>query len=152
MPAEQQYFEDLEIGAVHENPSQTVTDAHFQFFAGLTGDFNPLHMDEQYIEEQTDFEGRVAHGMLVTLFTVLGASTLSPNTHDSMVAFLNQSSTFLEPVYVGDTIHPELELVAKQDKGDKGIVTFESRVYNQDDEQVLEGELEFLVRKRPDSG
>jgi len=148
VPPEQRYFEDLERGELYENPSQTVTDAHFQLFAGLTGDFNPIHMDRQYIEEEADVEGRVAHGMLVTLFTVFGASTLSPRTRESLVAFLNQSSTFLDPVYVGDTIHPELELVDKEDKGENGVLTFESRVFNQDGEQVLEGELQFLMRKR----
>lgn len=148
MPVTQRYFEDLEIGESYENPSQTITDAHFMFFAAISGDFNPIHLDKQYIEEDTDFEGRVAHGMLVTLLTVVGASPLSQELEDSMVAFLNQSSRFLEPVYVGDTVHPRLEIAALEDKGDRGLVTLASTVENQDGRRVLEGDLEVLVDKR----
>lgn len=146
--AEQWYFEDIDIGQTFDIPSKTITDTHFVLFAGLTGDFHPLHMDENFTREETDFESRVAHGMLVTMFTIVGASSLSEHIHESARAFLNQSSQFLEPVFVGDTVYPKLEVVEKEPKSDSGIIILKSRIFNQRDEQVLEGELQMLVSRR----
>lgn len=145
---EQWYYEEIELGETFAIPSKTITDTHFVMFAGLTGDFHPLHLDEHYTKRETQFDSRVAHGMMITMFTIVGASSLSDHLHESAIAFLNQSSSFSAPVFEGDTIYPELEVTDRTDKGDKGIVTLTSRVYNQDDEQVLEGELEILVAKR----
>lgn len=149
MPTEQLYFEDLELGSVWEAPSRTITDAHFAQFAGLSGDFNPIHLDEEYASE-TQFGERVAHGMLLSTFTVVGATDLSRHLHDSMIAFLEQSSTYHEPVFVGDTVYPRLEVASKEAKDGKGLVTLESTVHNQADELVLEGELTLLVAARGD--
>ncbi|WP_254861535.1 MaoC family dehydratase [Halovivax gelatinilyticus] len=146
--AEQWYFEEIEVGETFAIPSKTITNTHFVTFAGLTGDFHPIHLDEHYAREETPFDSRVAHGMMITMFTIVGASSLSDHLHESAIAFLNQSSGFLNPVFEGDTIYPELEVSEKEDKGGKGIVTLASRVFNQNDEQVLEGELEILVKKR----
>jgi acyl dehydratase len=146
--AEQWYFEDLSVGDRYDIPSKTMTDTHFVLFSGLTGDFHPLHMDEHFAEAETPFGTRVAHGMMITMFTVTGASSLSDHLHEASIAFLNQSSSFQNPVFEGDTIYPELEIADKEDKGDKGIVTLASSVTNQDDELILEGELQLLVKKR----
>lgn len=145
---DQWYFEEIDVGETFGIPSKTITDNHFVTFAGMTGDFHPLHLDEHYTREKTQFDSRVAHGMMITMFTIVGASSLSDHLHESAIAFLNQSSTFLNPVFEGDTIYPELEVSEKEDKGDKGIITLTSRVFNQDDEQVLEGELQLLVKTR----
>lgn len=145
---DQKYFEDLEIGSVYPIPSRTITDAHFLLFSALSGDFHPLHLNQQYVEEETEFEGRVAHGALNSVFTVVGASALSRYVEETAVAFLSQSSEFLAPVIVGDTVYPELEITDKRPGESTGVVVLESRMYNQDDEQVLQGELELLVESR----
>jgi acyl dehydratase len=146
--AEQWYFEDIEVGTSFDIPSKTMTDTHFVMFSGLTGDFHPLHMDEHYAREETDFGRRVAHGTMISIFTITGASGLSRHIHDSAIAFLEHTSRFRNPVFEGDTIYPRLTVAEKEDKGDKGIVVLESKVHNQDDELVLEGELELLVASR----
>jgi acyl dehydratase len=149
MSVEQLYFEDIEIGSVWEAPSQTITESHFRDFAGLTGDFHPIHLDEEYASE-TQFGQRVAHGMLITTLTVVGATSLSKHLRESMIAFLEQSSTFHEPVFIGDTVSPHLEAVDTEPKGEGGIITLASRVHNQDDALVLDGELRLMIASRPD--
>lgn len=147
--AEQWYFEDIEVGESFDIPSKTMTDTHFVLFSGLTGDFHPLHVDENYAEEQTDFGSRVAHGTMISMFTITGASSLSQHLHESAIAFLEHTNRFKNPVFVGDTIYPRLTVAEKEDKDDRGIVVLESTVHNQDDELVLEGELRLLVKARP---
>lgn len=147
---EQKYFEDLETGEIYSIPSRTITETHFMFFSAITGDLHPLHVDKHYTREETSFDGRVAHGMLNTMFTVAGASSLSQHIEETAVAFLRQSSEFLDAVYIGDTIYPELEIVDKDSQESTGVVTLESRVYNQDETLVLRGELELLIERRTD--
>jgi acyl dehydratase len=142
---EQWYFEDIEVGASFDIPSKTITDTHFVLFSGLTGDFHPIHMDEQYAEKETDFGRRVAHGTMISMFTITGASSLSPHLHDSAIAFLEHTNRFQNPVFEGDTIYPQLTVAEKEDKSDKGILILESTVHNQNNELVLEGELKLLV-------
>lgn len=152
--AEQYYYEDLQVGATYRYPSQTITETHFQLFSAITGDFHPLHLDKHYIQEKTDFEERVAHGLLNTIFTALGASELAPHIHESAIAFLGQSSEFYHPVYVGDTLYPECEIAEKRLTGDgeRGVVTFESRIYNHREDQILSGELTYMFRVKSSDG
>ena len=103
------YFEDFHLGEKFHIPAKTMTDAHFLFFAWMTGDNHPIHYDDEYAKT-TRFGKRVAHGLLVASMTASGASTLSPMLEGSIVAFVEQSSRFLKPVLIGDTITPELEV------------------------------------------
>ncbi len=145
---EQRYLDDFLVGEVFRAPARTLTDAHFLFFAALTGDNHPLHYDDEYAR-QTSFGRRVAHGLMLTALTALGAGTLSSLVEESMIAFLSQSSRFRAPVFVGDTVRPELEVVEVLPKGDRGILKLRSRLINQRGETVLEGEHVYLVRRRP---
>ena len=100
----QKYFEDFVLGEVFDIPSKTLTESHFVMFAAVTGDNHPIHYDRECCRAR-GFPERLAHGYLVTVQTVLGASSLSPALQ-SIVAFLEQSSRFLKPVFVGDTLRP----------------------------------------------
>jgi acyl dehydratase len=142
------YFEDFRVGERFKSPSRTLTDAHFLFFAGLTGDNHPIHYDDEY-GKQTRFGRRVAHGLLLTGLTALGASTLSPLMEESIVAFLEQSSRFLAPAFIGDTIYPEHEVVGLERKRSAGVVTVRVALRNQRGETVLEGQHRYLVAYRP---
>lgn len=142
------YFEDFEIGEVFHSPAKTLTDAHFLFFAGMTGDNHSIHYDDEYAKT-TRFGKRVTHGLLVTALGCLGASTLSPLVEESMVAFLDQSSRFLKPVLIGDTVTPELEVSELIPKTDTGVLRLKTRITNQRDEVVLEGSHTYLIKKRP---
>ncbi len=148
------YFEDFQLGETFRSPSKTITDAHFLFFSGLTGDSHPIHYDDEYAKS-TRFGGRVAHGLLLSAMTAAGASSLSPLIEESIVAFVEQSARFLQPVLVGDTIAPELEVSELIPKSNVGLVRLTSRITNQRGETVLEGTHAYLVKRRPsasDSG
>jgi len=142
------YFEDFQLGEKFHIPSKTMTDAHFLFFAGLTGDNHPIHYDDEYAKT-TRFGKRVAHGLLVTAMTAVGASTLSPLLEGSIVAFVEQSSRFLKPVLIGDTITPEIEVSELVPKTEVGLLRLTTRVKNQRGEVVLEGMHAYLLKKRP---
>lgn len=149
--AEQYYYEDLNVGDTYRYPSQTINETHYQLFSAITGDFHPLHLDQHYVETSTDFDERVAHGLLTTTLTALGASELAPHIHESSIAFLGQSSEFHNPVYVGDTLYPACEIADKSptSDGEKGVVTFASRIVNHRDDLVLDGELRYLFKTSP---
>ncbi|MFQ5880571.1 MAG: MaoC family dehydratase [Dehalococcoidia bacterium] len=145
---EAKYFEDFRLGEVFRSPARTITDTHFTLFATITGDAHPIHYDDEYAK-RTIFGRRVAHGLLVTSMGALGASPLSPLVEESMVAFLEQSSRFLRPVFVGDALSPELEVVERVPKGDRGLLRLRITIRNQRGETVLEGHHLYLIRRRP---
>lgn len=146
-PGEQLYFDDFKLGERFRSPARTLGDAAFLFFAGITGDNHPIHYDEEYAR-RTRFGARVAHGLLVTSMTAVGASPLSHRLEESMVAFVEQASRFLRPVLLGDTVHPEFEVVGLERKGARGLLRLAVRVTNQRGEVVLEGHHAYLIKCR----
>jgi acyl dehydratase len=143
----QKYFEDFVLGEVFAIPSKTLTDSHFLLFAAVTGDNHPIHYDREYCRAR-GFPERLAHGYLVTVQTVLGASSLSANLQESIVAFLEQSSRFLQPVFVGDTLYPQLTVHELVPRRTTGLVKMRATVRNQHGELVLEGQHSYIVKKR----
>jgi 3-hydroxybutyryl-CoA dehydratase len=126
----------LVVGQVVASPSKTLTDAHFLFFAGLTGDNHPIHYDVEYAS--TKLFGRpLAHGLLLAAMTAAGASPLSPLL-DGFV-FIEQGCRFLKPAFVGDTITPTLTVERIWTEGRRTWVRFATRITNQRQEAVLEG-------------
>jgi acyl dehydratase len=148
MAATIKYLEDFQVGEHFQSPAKTLTDAHFVCFAGLTGDQHPIHYDDEYAKT-TRFGKRVAHGLLLTALTAVGASALSPMLEGSIVALVEQSARFLKPVFIGDTITPELEVHEVLPKTDVGLLRLTTRVKNQRGETVLEGMHAYLIKKRP---
>lgn len=144
----QLFFEDFTVGDRFESPSRTLTDAHFLFFAGLTGDNHPIHYDDEYARK-TPFGGRVAHGLLLMGMTALGASPISHRLQASMIAFVEQGCRFLKPALIGDTVHPAHEVSLLEPKKDRGLVRLTTRLTNQRGETVLEGFHVYLLRRRP---
>ena len=136
------------LGDRFESPGKTLTDAHFLFFAGLTGDAHPLHYDDEYVKA-TRFGRRLTHGLLLTSLTAVGASTLSPLIEDSIVAFLEQTTRFLGPTFIGDTVKPRHEIVALERKRSAGLLTLRVTLTNQRGETILEGRHKYLVAYRP---
>ena len=142
------FFEDFALGDRFESPGKTLTDAHFLFFAGLTGDAHPLHYDDEYVKG-TRFGRRLTHGLLLTSLTAVGASTLSPLIEGSIVAFLEQTTRFLAPAFIGDTIKPRHEIVALERKRSAGLLTLRVTLTNQRGETILEGQHKYLIAYRP---
>jgi acyl dehydratase len=147
MDDSQLYFDDFKLGDRFRSPGRTVGEAHYLFFAGMTGDNHPIHYDEEYAR-RTRFGSRVAHGLLVMAMTALGASPLSPRLEDAMIAFAGQDCRFLGPVLIGDTIHTEFEVAGLERKGDRGVLRLGVKVVNQRGETVLDGHHVYLVRCR----
>jgi acyl dehydratase len=144
----QLWFDDFKVGDHFESPGKTLTDAHFMFFAGMTGDAHPLHYDDEYAKK-TKFGRRLAHGLLLTSMTAVGASTLAPVIEDSIVAFVEQTTRFKAPAFLGDTVKPRHEVVALDRKRSAGLLTLRVTLTNQRGEIVLEGEHRYLIAYRP---
>ena len=129
-------MDQLQVGAVFTTPSKTLTDAHFLFFSGMTGDNHPIHYDVEYARA-TRFGKPLAHGLLLASLTVLGASSAAQRIQGFV--FVEQGSRFLKPVVVGDTITPRLTVEKVWEDGRQRYVRFATSLTNQRGEKVLEG-------------
>ena len=127
---------EIEEGQVFSTPSKTLTDAHFLFFSGLTGDNPPSHYDVEYAKS-TKFGAPLAHGLLLSGMTALGGSNASFQI-DGFV-FVEQGSRFLKPVIVGDTVQTRLTVEKIWQEGKRRFVRFATSMINQRNEVVLEG-------------
>jgi acyl dehydratase len=144
---ESRYFDDLALGERFYISSRTVTEAHFAAFQTLSADNHPIHYDVEYCRER-GHPGPLAHGFQILAFTAAGASTFALAIGDALIAFIEQSSKFLKPVYPGDTLYPMLEIVALTPQRSTGVVTLAAIVHNQRGELVLSGEQKILLRRR----
>ena len=146
--AEASYFEDLSIGQKFHIPSRTLRDANFSAFQAASGDNHPIHYDLEYCKKQGHPE-LLAHGFQVLIQTASGAGVFPHVLGESLIAFIDQSSKFLGPVYYGDTVYPELVITGLKEQNSTGVVTVRSTIHNQRRELVMEGEQRYLVRRRP---
>ena len=143
------YWEEWEIGATWESPARTVTEADIVAFAGISGDFNPLHMDEEYCKT-TQFGTRIAHGPLV--YAIAAGLLFQLHLYDdTLVAFLGfDSLKFTGPVKAGDTIRAKIEVLEKREtsKPDRGVMKRSLKVFNQRDEMVQDAVQAFLLMRK----
>ncbi|MAL77657.1 MAG: dehydratase [Sneathiella sp.] len=144
---EASYFEDLTVGQCFYIPSRTLRDANFAAFQLASGDNHPIHYDVEYCKAQGHPE-LLAHGFQVLIQSAPGAGLFPHVLGEAMVAFIDQSSKFLGPVYCGDTVYPELVITDLKEQRSTGVVTVKSTIHNQRRELVMEGEQRFLVRRR----
>ncbi|MBI4570179.1 MAG: MaoC family dehydratase N-terminal domain-containing protein [Planctomycetes bacterium] len=143
------YFEDLKVGDKFVSPTRTVTEADIYAFAGLTGDYNLIHVDRHYAE-QGPFKQRIAHGLL-TLAISTGLGTRLGLFTDTVIAFLGiESLKFTNPVFIGDTIHQVEEVidVKKTSKPGRGVVTMQTNAVKHDGTVVLESKRSLMVKCR----
>jgi 3-hydroxybutyryl-CoA dehydratase len=114
--------------------SKTISESDVELFAGITGDFNPVHIN-QVEAEKSILGGRVVHGILVTglISAVIGMQLPGPGT-----IYMEQDTEFLKPVKIGDTVTAivTLEKVLNEEKG---ILELRTEVYNQHEEKVING-------------
>lgn len=143
------YFEDFPLGATLVSGRRTITEADVVAFAGVSGDFNPLHTDEVF-GQSTPFGGRIAHGMLVAS-VMTGQVNQAGWVLGTTIALLELTLRFVGPVKFGDTVQTELEVADRKEssKPDRGVVTLKTTVRNQRGEAVLEGQQVILLRRRP---
>jgi len=144
------YFEEFRDGQSFKSPARTVTETDIVNFAGLTGDFNPVHTDETFAS-QTDFGERIAHGpmMIGMSFGLLSRLDLLDGT---VIALRDIQWRFEAAVRIGDTIHVEakvLETRASRRAVDRGYVSLELLLTNQDKVLVQSGKAGVIVQRKP---
>lgn len=125
-------FEDLEVG-MNESIEKTISETDVYLYAGISCDTNPIHLNEEYAKK-TMFKKRIAHGMLTAglISAVLGTKFPGPGT-----IYLGQELKFMGPVYIGDTIKANVELLEKIEG--KNILKLKTICTNQQGEVVLSG-------------
>ena len=134
------YLEDLEIGQTAEL-RRTVAESDIQAFAAVTGDENPVHLDEAYAAA-TQFKGRIAHGMLSAgyISAVLGTQLPGPGA-----IYVSQTLNFRRPVRIGDEVTARVTVSAIDER--RGRVTF-TTVCDVGGKTVAEGEAVVVAPKR----
>lgn len=137
------FFDELRIGDRWTSRGRTVTESDVSQFAGLTGDFDPLHVDHDFASD-TPFGQPIAHGLL-GLSMLAGLSSTFPAMQT--VAFVGiRDWEFLKPIFFGDTVHAEVEIVdLQQTNRRRGRVTWNRQLVNQNGEVVQQGIFETLV-------
>ncbi len=126
-------YADIHIGDTAE-VVKTITDEDIVAFAQLTGDVNPIHLDDEFAKK-TFFKERIAHGMLTASFISAVLGTQLPGTN---TIYLSQNLKFKAPVKIGDTITAVAEVIEKRD--DKKLIKLRTNLVNQQQKIVVEGE------------
>ncbi len=140
MDNEKPILERLGVGVGYKvTHTKTITDEDIMGFARVSGDFNPVHVNEEYAKK-TFFGGRIAHGAFSQALLSAAMAKLP-----GLVIFMSQTLRFLKPVRIGDTITAVGEVT--DTRPDKGIVTLKNTALNQKGEAVVEGEA--MVRLYP---
>ncbi len=141
------YFDDVEVGQEFESQVRTVTETDIVNFAGLSGDFNPIHVDHEFAKN-TPYRQVIAHGLLVfSIGSGLGVNCPQMRT----IAFVQvQEWNFRGPVFIGDTIHLRSRVLEKTPKGRgrRGEIVWYRGIINQEGKVVQEGRLVLLVECR----
>jgi acyl dehydratase len=143
------YLEDFELNATRRTRGRTIGEADVSLFAGLVGDHNPLHVDEEF-SRQSIFGSRVAHGPLV-LSTAIGLMSQLNWIDGTALGLLGVSWEFRAPVKCGDTISAKVTpLEARPSKTpERGILRIGFEVLNQNDAVVQVGSIVLLMQRRP---
>lgn len=147
-PVRGMYFEDFEVGLEIITAARTITETDIVNFAGLSGDFNFIHTNAE-AAKTSPFGQRVAHGMLVASIAT-GLAVQQGFIDGTTLAFRELTWKFTKPVLIGDTIQVTIKTTETKPmpKLGGGLVVFEARVLNQNDEVAHKGEWRMLIRSK----
>jgi acyl dehydratase len=142
------YVEEFEIGVGFPTGGRTIGEGDITIFAGLVGDFTPIHTDAHYAS-LTAFGGRIAHGTL-TMSTAIGLLTQQNVLGEGVIALLNLNWDFKGVVMIGDTIYARVTPLEarKTSRPGAGIVKFGFDVVNQRDEPIQTGTMTVMMKTR----
>ena len=142
------YLEDFEIGKEYTSHARTITETDVVNFAGLSGDFNSLHMDEEFGKANL-FGKRVAHGALGFIVST-GLSNQMGLFEGTTIAFLECTVKYVAPLMIGDTIHITVVPVEirHSSKPGKGVLTLDLKLINQKDTVILESRQILMMKSR----
>ncbi len=133
-------FDEISIGD-KKKFTEKIDDDKLQDFAKLSGDFNPLHMDEEYART-TKFKKRVCHGMFLALFF---SKLVGMHLPGKNALYFSQDLNFQSPCYLGDQITVEGEVLDKSDS--TRIITIKTSIYNQDGSCLVDGTAKVIMRE-----
>ena len=141
-------FSEFEVGQVYESDAREVREADVMQFAELSGDFNPLHVDDEFAKK-TPFGRRIAHGMLAASMST-GQGQDTGIFEGTTLALMEQSFRYKAPLFFGERIRTRLEVTDTRasSKGGKGVVTFSANVLKDEDTVVVEGTWTVLFTDR----
>jgi acyl dehydratase len=144
------YFEEFEIGQTIVTTGRTITESDIVSFAGLTGDYNQIHIDAQYSATQMYGE-RVAHGLLI-LSVAMGLAVQTGFMERTVLAFRELDWKFSLPTMIGDTIHVQMEITALKPipRLGGGNVSMKVAVLNQENKVVNRGQWVVLAQSQPE--
>jgi 3-hydroxybutyryl-CoA dehydratase len=148
------FFDDVPLEHEWRSPGRTITEADVVNFAGMSGDFSPIHVDHEFAKS-TPYHRPMAHGLLV--FSVGSGLGLSAPPVRTMALMEVRQWTFKGPVFIGDTIHVRSKAVNKEvrGRGRRGVITWQRQIVNQEGKVVQEGMTVTMVQGRagdPDAG
>lgn len=138
-----QAFQEIKEGDIRTF-SKTITEQDLEVFARVTGDFNPIHIDDNFAK-RTIFKGRVAHGVLIAGLISAAISKLP-----GVVIYQSQNLLFLKPVRVGDTIEAVVEILGKVKE--RGELKAKTSCKNQRGEMVVDGEAKIRISEIIEEG
>lgn len=140
------YFEEIEVDETYSvDDARTITEADVANFAGVVGDFHRIHMSDPFAEEDTEFDGRIAHGNFIAAAVEALVSEMNPHSF----SYGHDNVRFVEPVLPGDTLSVRREVVEKEDYDDDyGRIVYRYEAENQDGELVHVNDHTMLVQKR----
>lgn len=141
------FMDDVDIGQSWTSPARTVTETDLVNFAGISGDFNPIHMDHEFARNGP-FRKPIAHGILVMSISS-GLSLNSPPMRT--LAFVGiRDWQFLEPVFIGDTLHVRTTVIEKEirTRGKRALITWQREIVNQQEKVLQKGYTLTLVEGR----
>lgn len=149
MPQTGLAFDQLNLGDKFVSRGRTIGEGDVSRFAGISGDFNPLHTDAEFAQANP-FGERVAHGMLVASIGT-GLANQMGVLEGTTLALMEQTIHYKGPVKFGDTVHLELIVKEKREtsKPDRGVVVFEAPVINQKGQTVIEMQWTLLMKRNP---
>lgn len=146
---QEKYWDDFNVGDTFHSMGITITEAHLVNWAGLTMDFYPLHMNQEYAA-QTPFKQRVVHGPL-TFAMAVGLMGMTGEAKDSVIAWLGVDNMRIpEPVFIGDTIQLRAEVTELNEtkKPNQGFCKMRYEVTNQNKKVVMVFDMNFLMHKK----
>lgn len=138
-------YSQWEIGKEYITSARTITETDIVNFAGLSGDWSATHTNDVYAKE-TVYGQRIAYGN-ITFIVSTGLMFQTLMFEGTAIALLDMKISYQDPVYFGDTIYCKFFAEEKREssKPGRGIITFRVYVYNQNDQQVAEERLVFLM-------
>jgi acyl dehydratase len=143
------FFEDIEPGDAFDSPARTITETDMVMWSYLTGDWTPIHCDEEFAKENSIFKTRIPPGFMAV---AIGHGLLSQLNLFNRTgrAFLEMTVRYKQPLFVGDTIHARLTVKEKRPTkhADRGLVRFEYLLLNHAGAVLQESEWTILLARR----